>query len=72
MPVSESVDRLRTFLLQEFKILRQDLSHRVVFVDILISEPYMSTSSTLKGLAERSNLETMSMPVLSIKKRISF
>ena len=62
MPVSESVDRLRTFLLQEFKM----------FVDILISEPYMSTSSTLKGLAERSNLETMSMPVLSIKKRISF
>ena len=54
MPVSESVDRLRTFLLQEFKM----------FVDILISEPYMSTSSTLKGLAERSNLETMSMPVL--------
>ena len=62
MPVSESVDRLRTFLLQKFKM----------FVDILISEPYMSTSSTLKGLAERSNLETMSMPVLSIKKRISF
>ena len=60
MPVSESVDRLRTFLLQEFKM----------FVDILISEPYMSTSSTLKGLAERSNLETM--PVLSIKKRIPF
>ena len=62
MPVSESVDRLRTYLLQEFKM----------FVDILISEPYMSTSSTLKGLAERSNLETMSMPVLSIKKRIPF
>ena len=62
MPVSESVDRLRTFLLQEFKM----------FVDILISEPYMSTSSTLKGLAERSNLETMSMPVLSIEKRIPF
>ena len=62
MPVSESVDRLRTFLLQEFKM----------FVDILISEPYMSTSSTLKGLAERSNLETMLMPVLSIKKRIPF
>ena len=62
MPVSESVDRLRTFLLQEFKM----------FVDILISEPFMSTSSTLKGLAERSNLETMSMPVLSIEKRIPF
>ena len=57
-----------TLLPQKFKILRPHLLSAVVYVDMLISQLYLSTSSTLIRLAERKNRETVSILMLLSKR----
>ena len=57
-----------TLLPQKFKVLHPHRLSAVVYVDMLISQLYLSTSSTLIRLAERKNRETVSISMLLSKR----
>ena len=64
----KTVGRLMTLLPQKFKVLHPHRLSAVVYVDMLISQLYLSTSSTLIRLAERKNRETVSISMLLSKR----